>query len=86
MRVWLKDARNNIGITQQSVSEQLGISRQYYNQIETGIRKMKMDIVIVNKLSEILNIPVEQVIENENQFYENVQMIRKKSKNGGKLK
>lgn len=80
MRDWLKKAREKSGLTQQDVSKKLCISRQYYNQIETGIRQLKMDITLVSKLSVILNVPLEQVIENEKHFFKEVETVRKLSK------
>ena len=65
MRQWLRNAREAKGFSQQSVAEKIGITRQYYQQIETGERQQKMDITLVTKLSQIFDMPINQIVDNE---------------------
>ena len=55
MRVWLKDLRESKGLTQQNVADYLGITKQYYQMVESGSRakifkKANERIAITNKL------------------------------------
>lgn len=65
MRQWLKDMRELKGLSQQNVAETIGITRQYYQQIEAGERQQKMDITLITKLSKAFDISVSQIINNE---------------------
>lgn len=53
------------GLSQQDVAETIGITRQYYQQIEAGERQQKMDITLITKLSKAFDISVNQIINNE---------------------
>ncbi len=68
MREWLKIIREKNGISQQQVARKLHISRQYYQQIESGDRQQKMDITLIVKLSEVFDIPISTIIENEKRY------------------
>lgn len=65
MRKWLIDRRRFLGMTQQNVAIALGVSQQYYNLFERGKREKKMKIDTAFKLSDILKIPIEEIIKEE---------------------
>lgn len=65
MRDWLKEKRIEKGMTMAEVAEKLGITESYYCMIENGERQKKMDIAVAMKLSQILNEPVNRIIELE---------------------
>ena len=65
MRSWLAQKRKEIGLTMKQMGDALDISESYYCLIENGERQKNMEITIVTKLSSILSIPVEDIIENE---------------------
>ena len=65
MRKWLKDARTAKNLTMKQISAELGITESYYSLIENGDRQKTMDIALAKKLSEILSIPVEKIVEME---------------------
>lgn len=67
MRQWLKNIRETKGISQQNVAEKVGITRQYYQLIEAGERQQKMDITLIAKLSQVLGVSMNQIIDNEMQ-------------------
>ena len=50
----LRNRRISLGVTQESVSEQIGISLRYYQMIERGERKVSLETLI--GLSKALNI------------------------------
>lgn len=67
LRQWLKNIRESKGISQQNVAEKVGITRQYYQLIEAGERQQKMDITLIAKLSQVLGVSMNQIIDNEMQ-------------------
>lgn len=68
MRGYLKRLREAKGLTMQELSEKLGITRQYYQMIESGERQRKMDMLILTGISKALEVPVEQIINEENKI------------------
>ena len=44
VREYLIEARKKAGLTQQDVANRIGISRQYYQMVETGERQKRMDL------------------------------------------
>lgn len=67
MRSWLKELRENRGLTQQNVADLLGITKQYYQMIEACERQRKMDIALLTKLSEIFQISLIKLVELESE-------------------
>lgn len=65
MRKYLVEKRNQLDLSQQDVADRIGVSRQYYGFIENGSRQKKMDIDLLSKLSNALNIPFADLIEME---------------------
>lgn len=59
----VKKIRNQLGLSQKKVAEQLGITQQGYNLIENGKRKLDVDTII--KLSNIFNINPISIINGE---------------------
>lgn len=65
MREYLKKAREALGYTQLEVANQLGISQNYYCDIENGSRQRELKATIALALSEILNIPINDLLKYE---------------------
>lgn len=65
VREYLIEAREKAGLTQQDVANRIGISRQYYQMVETGERKKRMDLSIAGGLSVVLNIPIAEIVQRE---------------------
>lgn len=65
VREYLIEAREKAGLTQQDVANRIGISRQYYQMIETGERQKRMDLSLAGGLSAILNIPITEIVQKE---------------------
>ena len=65
MRKWLKDIRNEKGLSQQNVAEQLGIRQQYYCMIENGERQKDMSVAMAEKLAGVLDVPLTVILDNE---------------------
>lgn len=66
MRVWLKKLRDEKGLSQQNLADYLGVTRQYYQQIEAGDRMPKITMEITSKLSKLYNIGLQEIAEMEN--------------------
>lgn len=67
MRDWLKKCREENGITQAQMAKKLDISEGYYSYIESGDRQKRMDITLVSKLSSIFDLPIQRIVELEEQ-------------------
>ena len=65
MREYLIEAREKAGLTQQDVANRIGISRQYYQMVETGERQKRMDLSLASGLSVVLNIPIAEIVQRE---------------------
>ena len=60
----LKQAREKKGMTQQTLAERLFVTRQTVSRWENGVRYP--DILAVRKLSEILEISLDDLLSQEN--------------------
>lgn len=65
MREYLKKAREKLGYTQADVANMLGISQNYYCDIENGFRQKELKATIALSLSEILSIPINDLLKHE---------------------
>ena len=65
VREYLIEAREKAGLTQQDVANRIGISRQYYQMVETGERQKRMDLSLAGGLSGGLNIPIAEIVQRE---------------------
>ncbi len=63
MREWLRDLRNQKGLTMKNMAEKLGISESHYCAIENGERQKKMDMLLASGLSAILEVPVSRIVQ-----------------------
>ncbi|MCH5210402.1 MAG: helix-turn-helix transcriptional regulator [Oscillospiraceae bacterium] len=68
MRKYLKKLRESADMTQEDVSKHLEISRAYYVRIENGERQKDLDLSIVIKLSELFNVTVDWIAEQEKKY------------------
>ena len=69
MRAWMKEKRVKLNLTQQYVAKKLGITKQYYQQIECGQRQKDLATTLVMGLAACFKMsPVEianKEMENE---------------------
>lgn len=68
MRKYLKDARTESKLTQLELAKRLGISQNYYCDIENGVRQKDLKNSIVMDLSKVLNVSVETILKEEEKF------------------
>ena len=69
-RDYLKALRTERNLTTQEVAEAIGISKQYYSMIETGISQKRMDLTLVRRIADFFGVSIEWVAEQEKQLEE----------------
>lgn len=67
----IKDSRQKNNISQESLAEQLNVSRQTISSWETG--KSYPDIVSVIKMSDIFNISLDKMLKEDTKLINNMQ-------------
>ena len=67
----IKDARQNNNISQESLTEQLGVSRQTISSWENG--KSYPDLVSIIKMSDIFNISLDKMLKEDKKLVNNMQ-------------
>ena len=65
MRQWLKELREQSGLSQCSVAEKSGISQNYYSAIETGERGKPLNVNVAKKIAEALHFDWTRFYEDE---------------------
>lgn len=68
MREYLVEFRKKKGLSQKDISSLLGISESYYNLIEKGTRKKDMSIGMLFNLSQIFEVSLMNLINQEIDF------------------
>lgn len=66
MRLWLKKAREKEGLTQKAMGLELGVSQNYYSQIELGQRQEDLKLPLMVKIGKVLNLTLDQIVQYEN--------------------
>ena len=65
MREYLRQLRKKAKMTQEDVAKKLGMVESSYSMIEAGKRQKDLNISLVQSFSEIFDVPVSQIIEEE---------------------
>lgn len=68
MRNYLKVFRDSQGYSQVDMAKKLGMSQQMYSFIENGERQQDISLGLLQKLSSALEIPLDDLIQAENQY------------------
>lgn len=72
MRIWLKELRAHYDVTQEEVANKLCMSTNHYANIENGKRQADLSLSVMNKISEVFGISIEQIAEYEAESKEDV--------------
>lgn len=72
MRVWLKDLRESKGLTQQNVADYLGVTKQYYQMVESGSRAKDLTTSIVMSLATLFEISAIEIMRREQAYQKEV--------------
>ena len=65
MRGYLKKLRKQNNFTQSDVSEKLGVGLSTYTMVENGERQKDLSLSWVKKLSEVFNVTVDYIMDQE---------------------
>lgn len=65
MRKWLRDIREEKGITQEEAADRLGMSTAYYSLIERGERQKMMTIGTLQKIAKVFEWTLSGVVFRE---------------------
>jgi len=72
-REYLRKLRTDAGLTMQEVADTFGITKQYYNLIETGVSQKRMDITLVRRIADLFGLTLDQVAEEEQKLLDEVE-------------
>ena len=72
-REYLRKLRADAGMTMQEVADAFGITKQYYNLIETGVSQKRMDITLVRRIADLFGLTLDQVAEEEQKLLDEVE-------------
>ena len=70
MREYLKKLRTDKGLTMQEAAKAFGISKQYYEMIESGERQKKMDVTLLMNIASLFGVSLESIVEEERKLLE----------------
>ena len=65
MRNYLKKSRYDRSLTQAEVAKSLGISQNYYCNIENGVGMKIMDLQLLNSISELYGVSINGLVQQE---------------------
>lgn len=65
MRNWLRELRKQKGMLQKEVAEKIGLTQSNYNMIEKGERQDDMSLSVIEKLSEVFDVSILYIVEQE---------------------
>lgn len=68
MRTWLRNARVDHGLTQQDMAKKLGVTLSSYCLVENGKRQQEMYLSTAAKIGQILELPVQQIVDYESKM------------------
>lgn len=63
MRDWMKHARRSKRLSGEETARRLEMSVPYYRLIENNQRMPRMTVQMAKKLSEVFDMPLEEIIE-----------------------
>ena len=69
LRDYLVQLRAEKGFSQQDVADKLGITRQYYQMIETGERQKHLDLSLAGGLAVLLGVTILDIEHYEAQIH-----------------
>lgn len=73
MREYLVKLRKQYDLSQQDVADYVGISRQYYNAIENGVRQKKMDVTLITKFADLFKTSLQKICDAESEWQDTSQ-------------
>ena len=74
MRKYLSDIRLNKGYSQRRLAREAGISFQHYSKIESGERGNKVSFLIIGRIADVLDIPLDDFYKMELEYQEKLEL------------
>ena len=71
IRCWLRKMRENKGLTQILFADAISITQAYYSEIENGKCQPDMSYSMMEKIANALGVPVQEIIDAENEYRAN---------------
>lgn len=65
VRHWLREAREEKGMSMEQAANALDMSVPYYYMVETGQRKPRLDLPFAMAISKLFGIPITEIVERE---------------------
>lgn len=65
IRMYLVNARQQLGFSQYRVALEMGVSHQHYNRIENGVIGDAIQFRTINALATALDIPIQVIWDEE---------------------
>ena len=86
MRKYLSYIRLNKGYSQRRLARESGISFQHYSKIESGERGNKVSFLIIGRIAEVLDIPLDDFYKMEVEYQEKVELERERQRYHQKIR
>ena len=80
MRKYLSDIRLNKGYSQRRLAREAGISFQHYSKIESGERGYKVSFLIIGRIADVLDIPLDDFYKMELEYQEKLELERERKR------
>ncbi len=81
MRTYLKNFREQNKLSQQNVALKIGLSQQYYNYIEKGVRQKDMSLSVMERLAKVFNLSLETIIDAEKDYQKSLEELNRSVRN-----
>ena len=86
MRKYLSDIRLNKGYSQRRLAREAGISFQHYSKIESGERGNKVSFLIIARIADVLDIPLDDFYKMELEYQEKLELERERKRYHQKIR
>lgn len=86
MRKYLSDIRLNKGYSQRRLAREAGISFQHYSKIESGERGNKVSFLIIGRIADVLDIPLDDFYKMELEYQEKLELERERKRYHQKIR
>ena len=86
MRKYLSDIRLNKGYSQRRLAREAGISFQHYSKIESGERGNKVSFLIIGRIAEVLDIPLDDFYKMELEYQEKLELEHERQRYHQKIR
>ena len=86
MRKYLSEIRLNKGYSQRRLAREAGISFQHYSKIESGERGNKVSFLIIGRIADVLDIPLDDFYRMELEYQEKLELEHEKQRYHQKIR